>query len=111
MNIKQAIKAFSSLSQETRLQVFRMLVEHEPEGTPAGVISDKLGIPHNTLSFHLSHLSAAGLVTSLKKGRSVIYRADLNMSQALVNFLLENCCAVNKATCKGVKKLMKGCKC
>lgn len=111
MNIRQAIKAFASLSQETRLQVFRILVEHGPDGIAAGVLSKKLRIPHNTLSFHLAHLNAAGLVTFVKKGRSVIYRADLNMSQALVNFLLENCCAVNQSTCKGIEKLMKGCTC
>ena len=88
-----------------------MLVEFGPEGTPAGIISDRLDIPHNTLSFHLAHLSEAGLVASLKKGRSVIYRADLNMSQALVNFLLENCCAASKSACKNVEKLLKGGKC
>ena len=111
MNIKQVIKAFASLSQETRLKAFRILVEHGKQGIAAGELSDKLRIPHNTLSFHLSHLSEAGLVASVKKGRSVIYRADMNRSQALVNFLLENCCAADKSTCEGVEKLLKGCKC
>jgi len=111
MNIKHATKAFSSLSQSTRLQVFRILVEHGHDGIAAGTISKQLGIPHNTLSFHLAHLNAAGLVTFVKKGRSVIYRADLDMSQALVRFLLENCCAINQSTCKGIEKLMKDCTC
>lgn len=111
MNIKQAIKAFSSLSQETRLRAFRILVEYGKTGISAGALSDKLGIPHNTLSFHLSHLTDAGLVASRKQGRSVIYRADLKQSQGLVNFLLENCCAVDMAACKDIEKLMEGCKC
>ena len=111
MNVKQAIRAFASLAQETRLQVFRILVEYGPEGIAAGALGKKLGIPHNTLSFHLSHLNAAGLVSWVKKGRSVIYRADLDMSQALGNFLLENCCVATRPTCKTAQKLTKGCKC
>ncbi|HEC73049.1 MAG TPA: ArsR family transcriptional regulator [Methylophaga aminisulfidivorans] len=60
MDIKSALSAFTALSQETRLQAFRLLVEAGSPGLPAGMISDKLAIPHNTLSFHLSHLSHAG---------------------------------------------------
>jgi ArsR family transcriptional regulator len=111
MNIKQAIAAFTSLSQKTRLKAFRVLVEYGQEGIAAGELSYQLGIPHNTLSFHLSHLTNAGLVASRKSGRSVIYRADLKNSQALVNFLLEDCCAVDKAVCKGIEKLLQGCRC
>ncbi|MGB9153685.1 MAG: helix-turn-helix transcriptional regulator [Alphaproteobacteria bacterium] len=111
MNIKQAIAAFNSLSQETRLKAFRILVEYGQQGIAAGELGHQLGVPHNTLSFHLSHLTDAGLVTSRKSGRSVIYRANLKKSQALVNFLLENCCAVDKAACKGIEKLMECCKC
>ena len=111
MNITQAIAAFTSLAQETRLKAFRVLVEYGQQGIAAGELSHQLGIPHNTLSFHLSHLTDAGLVISRKSGRSVIYRADLKKSQALVNFLLENCCALDKAACKDIEKLMEGCKC
>ncbi len=111
MKIAQAIVAFAALAQETRLQAFRILVEHGPLGIAAGELSKQLGIPHNTLSFHLSHLTEAGLVTSCKQGRSVIYCADLNRTQALVKFLLENCCAVSKTTCLNVEKLLKSCKC
>jgi ArsR family transcriptional regulator, arsenate/arsenite/antimonite-responsive transcriptional repressor len=111
MKIDQAIQSFAALSQETRLQAFRILVEHGPQGIAVGELSKQLGIPHNTLSFHLSHLSEAGLVTSSKQGRSVIYCADLNRAQALVKFLLENCCAVSKTACLNVEKLLKSCKC
>ena len=72
MDIQQAIVAFDALSQETRLRVFRLLVQHGPTGTPAGTLSEELGVPHNTLSFHLAHMSNAGLVLSRREGRSII---------------------------------------
>jgi len=93
MDIDRAIIAFSALSQETRLRVFRLLVEYGPNGTAAGTLSDALDIPHNTLSFHLSHLHHAGLVTSRKEGRSVIYAAHCDMIESLIGYLKENCCA------------------
>jgi len=64
MDIKNSLKIFDTLSQESRLRVFRLLVQAGPEGLSAGAIGDELGILHNTLSFHLSHLSNAGIVTS-----------------------------------------------
>ncbi|MBM3618420.1 MAG: helix-turn-helix transcriptional regulator [Alphaproteobacteria bacterium] len=99
MEIKSALDAFASLSQETRLQTFRLLVEHGREGAPAGKLSETLGIPHNTLSFHLSHLSHAGLVSSRKDGRSIIYRANLDTMNALLAFMTENCC-IRETDCK-----------
>jgi len=111
METKRAVKSFSALSQETRLSAFRILVQHGKQGIAAGVLSEELGIPHNTLSFHLSHLSHAGLVSSRRKGRSVIYYANLGMAQALVRFLLENCCALDKSTCKDIDILLKCCVC
>ena len=92
MDIDHAIVAFSALSQETRLKVLKMLIEYGREGAPAGALSDQLGIPHNTLSFHLSHLAQAGLVTSRKKGRSVIYTSDFKAIENLIGYLKENCC-------------------
>ena len=76
MDINEALAAFGALSQDTRLRVFRLLVEHGPSGAPAGTLSESLNIPHNTLSFHLSHMSHAGLVVSRREGRSIIYRAN-----------------------------------
>jgi ArsR family transcriptional regulator len=92
MDIYHALIAFSALSQETRLQVFKLLVEYGRSGAPAGSLSNQLDIPHNTLSFHLSHLSHAGLVTSRKQGRLVIYVANCDMIESLIAYLKENCC-------------------
>lgn len=106
MEILLALNAFSALSQETRLSVFRLLVEHGREGAAAGLLSETLSIPHNTLSFHLSHLSRAGLVTSQRQGRSIIYKANIEAMQELVGFLTDNCCireAKSSAQCKPKK--------
>jgi DNA-binding transcriptional ArsR family regulator len=111
MDINHARKTFAALSQETRLRALRVLVGHGKRGLAAGALSDTLGIPHNTLSFHLSHLSHAGLIESRKQGRSILYFANLDAVQALVRFLLEDCCAVDKSTCRDVEKLLKACAC
>jgi ArsR family transcriptional regulator, arsenate/arsenite/antimonite-responsive transcriptional repressor len=81
VDIKDALAAFDALSQETRLRVFRLLVEYGQAGAPAGTLSEPLHIPHNTLSFHLSHMSHAGLVVSRREGRSIIYRANFEFFQ------------------------------
>ncbi|MEX1198776.1 MAG: metalloregulator ArsR/SmtB family transcription factor [Pseudohongiellaceae bacterium] len=87
-----ATRILSSLSQDTRLRVFRLLIEFGASGAPAGRLSEELEVPHNTLSFHLSHLSHAGLVHSRKEGRSVIYTADPGAMDQLIAYLRENCC-------------------
>src|SRR5713101_6641762 len=76
MDIKGAVSALSALAQESRLEVFRLLVQRGPRGLAAGEIGHRVGIPATTLSFHLSQLSHAGLVTSRREGRSIIYAAD-----------------------------------
>lgn len=88
-----ALEAFSSLSQETRLRVFKFLLEYGCDGQVPGVIATKLKIPDNTLSFHLSHMSKAGLVTSKKEGRSITYFANTDLIEGLIDYLSENCCA------------------
>jgi DNA-binding transcriptional ArsR family regulator len=98
MEINEAILAFGALSQETRLQVFRLLVEHGPAGTPAGTLSDRLGIPHNTLSFHLSHMSHAGLVLSKREGRSIIYSANFEFFTNLIRYMVKDCCREDSMT-------------
>ena len=98
MEINQATAAFGALSQETRLAAFRLLVGARPEGAPAGSLSEALGIPHNTLSFHLAHLARAGLVSSRREGRSIIYAANFAFVQELVRFLVENCCRAEFAS-------------
>jgi DNA-binding transcriptional ArsR family regulator len=97
MDIQHAVIAFGALSQETRLKVFRLLVKYGEHGTPAGSLSETLGIPHNTLSFHLSHMSNAGLVLSRRQGRLIIYSANFELITDLIRFMVEDCCRVEFA--------------
>lgn len=103
MDIQEALIAFDALSQETRLKVFRLLVEYGPDGAPAGTLSETLGIPHNTLSFHLNHMSNAALVVSRKEGRSVIYSANFDFFTNLIRFMVEDCCRAEFASIKSGK--------
>ena len=100
MKLKQAISAFAALAQETRLQAFKMLVEAGSSGLPAGMISDRLGIAHNSLSFHLAHLTEAGLITSQKEGRKIIYIASFERIRQLMHFMVENCCSEDQVSCR-----------
>ena len=84
---------FDALSQETRLGAFRLLVQAGSEGLAAGALSEKLSTPHNTLSFHLTHLSNAGIVSSRKQGRSVIYSANFDLTHELIGFMVRDCCS------------------
>jgi DNA-binding transcriptional ArsR family regulator len=93
MDIQQALIMFDALSQDTRLRAFRLLVRAGTDGLAAGVLSEKLGTPHNTMSFHLNHLSNAGIVSSRKQGRSVIYSANFDMTHELVDFMVRDCCS------------------
>lgn len=88
----EATEAFSSLSQETRLRVFKLLVEYGRDGAIPGKISEELQIPANTLSFHLSHMNKAGLVSFKKNGRSLTYFANSDLIENLINYLQANCC-------------------
>ena len=92
MEKQSAISALAALAQETRLDVFRVLVQAGPEGLPAGAIGDVLGVPSATLSFHLKELKSAGLVRCERQGRSRIYSPDLSAVNELVAFLTANCC-------------------
>jgi DNA-binding transcriptional ArsR family regulator len=98
MELATALGAFDALSQETRLRAFRLLVEAGFEGAPAGMLSEALGIPHNTLSFHLGQLHGAGLVSSRRTGRSIIYTANFAFITELVRFMVEKCCTVEFAS-------------
>ena len=92
MESKQVIQALAALAQEHRLAAFRHLIQCGPEGAAAGVIADALGIPSSSLSFHLAQLERAGLITHVRKSRSLIYAADFASMNRLVGFLTENCC-------------------
>lgn len=104
MDIQRAIITFDALSQETRLRAFRLLVEAGPNGMPAGKLSETLGTPHNTLSFHLSHLANAGIVSSRKEGRSVIYSANYDAMRDLIGFMVKDCCSADFANIREDKK-------
>jgi ArsR family transcriptional regulator len=88
-----AVTALSALAQEHRLALFRLLVQAGPAGLPAGTIAEKLGVPASSLSFHLAHLNRAGLVSQTRHGRSLIYAADYAAMNALLGYLMENCCS------------------
>jgi ArsR family transcriptional regulator len=92
MESENAILALAALAQSTRLEVFRLLVKHEPEGLAAGDIARALAVPQNTMSSHLSVLSRAGLVSAQRFSRSIVYRADLSRFRAVVVFMLRDCC-------------------
>lgn len=88
----EAIGALGALAQEHRLALFRLLVQAGDEGLPAGAIAGALGVPNSSLSFHLAHLSRAGLIRQERRGRSLLYTADYAAMNGLVSYLMENCC-------------------
>ena len=102
MEIKAAIESLDALAHDTRLGVFRLLVRAGPAGMPAGEIAGALGARQNTLSSHLNKLQRAGIVTSERDGRHIIYFANFDAVRALIVYLLEDCCAGNDAVCKPV---------
>lgn len=94
-----AIAVLAALAQPTRLEIFRLLLEHEPIGVTAGVIADTVGAPHNSISTHLAILVRAGLLRSARDGRSIVYRADIEGMRALVGFLVNDCCDGHPELC------------
>lgn len=99
MDNKTVIEILSALAQHTRLDVFRMLVRSEPKGLAAGELARRSGAPHNTMSTHLAVLSRAGLVTSERQSRSIVYRVDLSVFRDAVLYLLKDCCAGKPEIC------------
>lgn len=93
MDATTTIGALGALAQEHRLAAFRLLVQAGPDGMAAGAIASALGIPNSSLSFHLSQLSQAGLIHQRRAHRSLIYSADYAAMNALIGYLMENCCA------------------
>ena len=99
MDIDNSVDTLSALAQETRFEVFRLLVRNEPRGLPAGEIARQLGVPHNTLSTHLSILSHAELTTSERHSRSIVYRANMTRLRSLIVYLLKDCCGGRPELC------------
>ena len=92
MDQKAAISALGALAQDTRLDLFRLLVTVGPEGLPAGVIAERLGVLPSSLSFHLAQLVHAGLITQRRLSRQLIYAAEYSAMTDLLAYLTENCC-------------------
>lgn len=99
MESENAILAFAALAQPTRLNVFRLLMEHEPDGLPAGDVARRLDVPHNTMSTHLAALTRAGLIEAKRHSRSIIYRARLEAVRELAGFLVKDCCGGRPEIC------------
>lgn len=102
--MSEAVGALAALAQESRLAVFRLLVQRGARGLAAGQIAERLGIPGPTLSFHLGQLSHAGLVRSRREGRSIVYAADYAGMQRLMAYLGENCCREDAGACAPAPK-------
>lgn len=102
MKSSQALAGFAALSQDTRLAIFRLLVKIGPDGLPAGEIAAKLDVPPPTLSFHIASLERAGLVTSRRVQRQIIYAPDFDGVRGLVTFLLDDCCGGRTEICAGI---------
>ncbi len=99
MEHQSAVEALSALAHESRLAVFRLLIPEGPDGLAAGVIGKRLGIPANALSFHLTRLRYAGLVTVRRNGQRMIYAAAYDGMQRLMAFLTEICCRMDAEGC------------
>ena len=93
MDQSQALAALGALAQETRLQLYRLLVASGPDGLSAGNIAERLGVIPSSLSFHLQHLVHAGLISQRRVGRLMIYAPEYATMNALLAYLGENCCA------------------
>ena len=104
MEILTATRALSSLAHETRLGIFRLLVQAGSAGLPVGQINQTIQIPPATLSFHLKELAHAGLITSRQESRFIYYRADYQTMNALLAYLTENCCQGEACSPLGVCK-------
>lgn len=99
MEVNDAVLALSGLAQETRLAIFRHLVQVGPEGESAGGLAERFKLPAATLSFHVSQLCQCGLLRSTRSGRHILYMADYEGMNRLMTFLTDNCCGGNQELC------------
>ncbi len=100
METRTAVEAFGALAQETRLAVFRLLVQEGPDGLPAGVIAKRLGVTPSTLSTHLGLLTRAGLLSSARAQRQIFYAVDIAGTRRLLHFLTQDCCKGRPEICR-----------
>src|SRR5258708_4086827 len=92
MDSSHTVQALAALAHDTRLALYRMLVERGPDGLSAGVIAERLAVPPSSLTFHLQHLHRAELITQRRLHRQLIYAADFAAMNALLGYLTDNCC-------------------
>ncbi len=100
MTNSDAVTALAALAQDSRLAIFRLLVQNAPAGLTVGVIAEQLELPAPTLSFHLKTLTHAGLISTVQEGRFVRCRAEMGRIDGLVGFLTDNCCGGHPEVCK-----------
>lgn len=101
MEEKQALSCLSALAHETRLAIFRLLVQQGPSGLPAGEIALRLAVPSPTLSFHLKELERAGLIQATRQQRQIIYATDYPGMRSLIDFIMRDCCQGHPELCGG----------
>jgi DNA-binding transcriptional ArsR family regulator len=111
MDQAQALNAFAALSQETRLQIVRLLVKAGPDGLAAGAIGEAVGASSSKASFHLSHLEQAGLIESRRESRSILYSAAYPALAGLVGFLMRDCCQGHPEVCEPAVAALAACNC
>ena len=99
MAAEKIVVALAALAHEHRLGAFRLLVEAGPNGLPAGVIAERLGLPPSSLTFHLRHLLSAELITQRRQSRQLIYATNFAAMNGLVAYLTENCCGQGESAC------------
>lgn len=109
MESTDALAVFAALSQPTRLEVFRLLMVHEPAGLPAGTIAQQLNVPQNTMSTHLAILTRAGLIAAKRAGRSISYRAELSRVRDITTYLVQDCCGGRAELCAPLLAEMQPC--
>jgi ArsR family transcriptional regulator len=109
MDETQALGAFGALSQQTRLQIVRMLVVAGPDGLSAGTLAEKAGVSPSNISFHLKELDNAGLIRQHRQSRSIIYTARYDVLAGLLRFLMEDCCAGRPEICAPALSSQTGC--
>jgi DNA-binding transcriptional ArsR family regulator len=109
MDSSTAVLALAALAQSTRLDVFRLLVRQEPNGLPAGEVARRLVVPQNTMSSHLAILTRAGLISSQRHSRSIVYRANLETLRSMTLFLLQDCCGGEPGLCASLIESIQPC--
>jgi DNA-binding transcriptional ArsR family regulator len=100
MEPSAATDTFAALAQATRLAAFRLIMRHEPNGLPAGEVARLLEVPQNTMSTHLAILMRAGLISSERVSRTVVYRAEIDRVRELTSFLVNDCCGGRPELCE-----------